>query len=132
MATIKKFIISFSPFLAFFFAPINHLLIATGILVFCDMITGAKAAQKKGETIHSKKLGRTISKTIFYFMAIILSRVMELVYFPSIPLATITSGYIALVEFKSNIENISVITGTDIWKVLIDKIHASKDAKKGS
>lgn len=126
MAIIKKYILSFLPYLAFFFAPIQHLLIATGILVFADMITGAKAAKKRGEVIHSKKMTRTISKTIFYFIAIILSRIMELVYFPDMPLATITAGYIAIMEFKSNMENISEITGIDIWKAIVDKIHARK------
>jgi hypothetical protein len=48
---------------------------------------------------------------------------MEIVFFPQIPIANITSGYIAFVEFKSNIENISSITGLDIWKALIDKIQ---------
>jgi len=110
-------------YLIFFFSPIVAILIATGVLVFTDLFTGVFAANKRGEKIDSKKMARSISKIIFYFTAIILSRMMETVFFPSIPIASITSGYIALIEFKSNIENISSITGLDIWKALIDKIQ---------
>jgi len=114
------------PYLVFFFSPILPVLIATGILVFMDLVTGTAAAKARGEQIRSKKMIRTISKMIFYFIAIILSKIMECVFFPVIPLATITAGYIALMEFKSNIENISSITGINIWKVLINKIHQQK------
>ena len=113
----------FIAYLIFFFSPIIAILIATGVLVFTDLFTGIFAANKRGEVIDSKKMARSISKIIFYFTAIILSRMMEIVFFPQIPIANITSGYIAFVEFKSNIENISSITGLDIWKALIDKIQ---------
>jgi phage-related holin len=110
-------------YLIFFFSPIVAILIATGVLVFTDLFTGVFAAARRGEKVDSKKMARSVSKIIFYFTAIILSRMMETVFFPSIPIASITSGYIALIEFKSNIENISSITGLDIWKALIDKIQ---------
>lgn len=110
-------------YLIFFFSPIAVILVATGVLVFTDLFTGINAAKKRMELIDSKKMARSISKIIFYFTAIILSRMMEIVFFPQIPIASITSGYIALIEFKSNMENISAITGLDIWKALIDRIQ---------
>ena len=118
-----KYFAMFIAYLILFFSPIIAILIATGVLVFTDLFTGIFAANKRGEVIDSKKMARSISKIIFYFTAIILSRMMEIVFFPQIPIANITSGYIAFVEFKSNIENISSITGLDIWKALIDKIQ---------
>lgn len=122
----KKYLLLAIPYLTFFFSPIAIILFTTGALVFADLFTGVFAARKRGEEIHSKKMARSISKIIFYFLAIILSRLMELAFFPQIPIANITAGYIALIEFKSNIENIGVITGIDLWKALINKIHKQK------
>jgi phage-related holin len=123
---IKSKLLLLVPYLAFFFSPIALILFTTGFLVATDLFTGIFAAKKRGENIDSKKMARSISKIIFYFVAIILSRLMEIAFFPQIPIANITAGYIALVEFKSNIENISTITGLDIWKALINKIHNQK------
>lgn len=129
----SKYIGILFTYLIFFFSPIAAILIATGVLVFTDLFTGVFAARKRGEKIDSKNMSRSISKIIFYFTAIILSRMVEIVFFPSIPVASITSGYIALIEFKSNMENISSITGLDIWKVLIDKIQNFRnDDNRGS
>ena len=110
------------PYVVFFFAPISAALIGIGVLIFADVITGVKAASKRGESIHSRKLSVTVNKMIFYAIAIILARVMEVSFIPWLPIAQLTAGYIAVVEFKSNIENIGEITNTDIWKHLKGKL----------
>ena len=122
----KNFFALLIPYLLFFFSPIVMILFTTGVLVFTDMITGIFAAKKRGEITDSKKMARSISKIIFYFIAILLSRIMEITFIHWLPLANITAGYIALVEFKSNFENIHTITGLNIWKVLINKINNQK------
>ena len=111
------------PYIVFFFAPITAALAGLGVLIFADVITGCKAAKVRGEEIQSNRMARTVSKIIFYSIAIILSRVMEVVFIDFIPVAQIQAGYIAIVEFKSNIENIGSITGVDIWKHLMKKIE---------
>jgi phage-related holin len=123
----KHYIPTLIAYLTFFFSPIALILFTTGVLVFTDLITGVYAAKSKGEIIHSKKMARSIGKIIFYFIAIILSRLMEVTFFPVIPIANITAGYIALIEFKSNIENVGTITGIDLWKAIIDKINVIKN-----
>lgn len=110
------------PFVVFFFTPINAALVGIGVLLFADVLTGMKAASKRGDRIHSRKLSTTINKMIFYGIAIILSRVMEVAFIDWLPIAQLTAGYIALVEFKSNLENIAEITGVDIWVFLKDKL----------
>lgn len=102
------------------------MLVAVGILVLADSYTGLRAARKRKERIHSRGLSRAVGKVSLYLLGIILSRMMELIFFPSIPLSSIVAGYIGVVEFKSNMENISEATGIDIWKALIDKISAKK------
>ena len=111
------------PYLVFFFAPITAAMFGLAVLIFADVITGCKAAKVRGEEIRSNRLARTVSKIIFYSIAIILSRVMEVSFMDWMPVAKLTAGYIAIVEFKSNMENIATITGVDIWKHLMTKIE---------
>jgi phage-related holin len=111
------------PYLVFFFAPITAAMVGLAVLIFADVITGCKAAKVRGEEIRSNRLARTVSKIIFYSIAIILSRVMEVSFMDWMPVAKLTAGYIAIVEFKSNMENIATITGVDIWKHLMTKIE---------
>lgn len=106
------------PYVFFFFAPITWSIVGIGVLVFADLFTGIRAAKKRGERIHSKGMSRTVAKMLYYTIAIVLSRVMELVFIPWLPIAQLTSGYIAIVEFKSNMENISQVTGVDVWNHL--------------
>ena len=111
------------PYIVFFFAPITAAIIGLGVLILADVVTGCKAAQMRGEEIRSNRMARTISKIIFYSIAIILSRVMEVAFMDWMPVAQITAGYIAIVEFKSNMENIGSITGVDVWKHIMTKIE---------
>ena len=111
------------PYIVLFFAPITAAIIGLAVLIFFDVITGCRAAQLRGEEIRSNRLARTVSKIIFYSIAIILSRVMEVSFMDWMPVAKLTAGYIAIVEFKSNMENIASITGVDVWKHLITKIE---------
>jgi DNA integrity scanning protein DisA with diadenylate cyclase activity len=110
------------PYVVFFFAPIWAALVGIGVLIFADVLTGTKAAHKRGERIHSRKMSTTINKMIFYAIAILLARVMEVSFINWLPIAQLTAGYIAVVEFKSNMENIAEITGVDIWNHLKDKL----------
>lgn len=113
------------PYLVFFFAPITWSIIAIGVLVFADVFTGIRAAKKRGERIHSRGMSRTVGKMLYYTIAIVLSRVMEIGFIDWLPIAQLTSGYIALVEFKSNMENIATVTGVDVWNHLKDKFEST-------
>jgi len=110
-----------SGFALSFFEPIWPYLLVMITLVFCDVITGVRAAKKRGEVIKSKSLRATVLKITYYFMAVFLSRGFELVYFQGtwvenfIPLSYMVAGFISAIEFQSNIENIGDITGIDIW-----------------
>ena len=113
------------PYVVFFFAPITWSIVAIGVLVFTDVFTGIRAAKNRGERIHSKGMSRTIGKMLYYSIAIVLSRVMEVAFIDWLPVAQLTSGYIAVVEFKSNMENISAVTGIDVWNHLKDKFEGT-------
>jgi len=114
------------PFLIAFFTPITSMLIGVGIFAMADTFTGMWAAKKRGDKIHSRAMGRTITKIIMYSIAIILAHVLQVIFMSWMPIANITAGYIALVEFRSNMENIGEITNIDIWNYLKDKIEIFK------
>ena len=88
----KAVLASVLTYLVMFFAPIAEVLVLCGILVLCDLYTGVKAAKSRKEAITSDGFKRTVAKVTLYFIAILLSRGMEVVYFPNIPIASITSG----------------------------------------
>lgn len=100
--------------------PVEQFVVATFILVIADFCTGIIASRVvRKEPLNSRKFGRTVLKMVLYTTAILLSRVMDTVYFIpkgiSFDLVWVASGFISLTEFKSNMENISTVTGIDIW-----------------
>ena len=109
-----------------FVVPLIPFLLMIFALVALDFFTGVRAAKARKEAITSGGMKRTIEKTSLYFAAILLSEGMVQVFFPSLPVTYIVATYIALTEFKSNIENIGTATGTDIWKSILSKIGLFK------
>ncbi len=105
--------------------PAVPIIIFTGVLIFSDTATGIWAAVKRKEKITSRALGRTATKIVLYSAVILLTFGFE-VFFPALQyvhMGQIASGYICLVELKSIYENVSSITGLDIWSHLVGKIE---------
>lgn len=111
-------------------APIKTVIICVGVLVMADMITGVWAAYKKGESIKSAGLRRTVSKFVIYQIAIITGFIVEkYLVGDSIPITKVLGGMIGLVELKSILENANVITGTDLFRLLIERLGSQNDLK---
>ena len=111
------------------FAPIKALLLSCGGLIVADMITGMIAAKKRKEEIRSAEMRRSITKMVVYQVAIMSAFVLETYMLEGLlPVSKIVSGVIGMVEFKSILENVSVIAGEDIVKMVMDKL-GSKNAK---
>jgi Na+/alanine symporter len=117
MLTIKTLLVALVSWLLSFIMPVMPFLVFTTILVFADLHTGIKAAEFRKEEIRSHGLRRTISKIVLYFIAILLSEGMKMVFhFPSwADVSFLIAGLIAVTEFKSNLENISEYTQKDYW-----------------
>lgn len=110
-------------------APIKTLLLACGALIVADMVTGMMAARKRKEPINSAEMRRSLSKMVVYQIAIISGFVLEKYMLDGLlPVSKVVSGVIGMVEFKSILENASVIAGQDILQLVIDKL-GSKNAK---
>lgn len=107
-------------FLAFI-APIQWLMIGVGALIILDTITGVFKAYKKNIPISSRRFGHIISKMLLYQVAIISAYLVELMIGHSefLPIARIVTVGIGLTELKSILENLSLVTGTNIWSFLL-------------
>lgn len=109
-----------------FFLPIGHYMGFTIILILVDFATGIAAARHRGETLRSRGFARSILKIGLYCGTIIISHGMDKVFFApqglSFGLVWIVAGLIGLSEFKSNLENVAVVTGLDIWAAIADRI----------
>jgi phage-related holin len=115
--------------LSAFFLPIYPAMIAVGILITIDTLTGILASNKKGEKIQSRRLGRVLVKMLLYNLLIISAHLCE-VYLVDIPFVKITLAFLAITEFLSIGENFTVITGKDfiqyIKSWLMEKLNAVK------
>lgn len=103
--------------------PIHNFLLTIYILLAFDLITGITKAYKTNVTITSKRLRDSVLKFIFYSIATFISYQVDItILFDSLILTKLVGGYIMLIEFQSNIENISEITGVNLWMLIKDKV----------
>ena len=112
-------------------APIKMILIAVGLLVFIDLITGIWAARRRGETLRSSAMRRTISKMLIYQLTVISGFLLETYLLDGlVPVSKLVGGVIGMVEFKSILENASSIAGEDIVNLVMNKLGSDNDPKK--
>jgi phage-related holin len=107
--------------IAAFLAPIATVIFAVLFLIFVDLITGILASIKEKQNITSSAMSRTIAKTFVYCTTIIVTYVTHkylLVGF-DFPVESIVSGFIALTEMKSILENMNRISNHSVLKDLI-------------
>lgn len=110
----------FSTILLAFFAPINTVLVAMGVLIAIDFLTGLWASCKLAnkpfwKVIKSSGLRRTAIKGTSYFLTIIVSHILETYFMSWLPAVAIAAGYLAITEVASNFENLAVITGNNVF-----------------
>ena len=110
------------------FAPIQTMLLSTGALVICDLITGVMAARKAGQPITSKGIKRTVVKLLVYDLAILLAHITE-VYLTqhSIPVLNVVTSIIGITELKSCLENLQKISGSGVVTLILDRISSAKN-----
>lgn len=112
-------------------APIKTLIISCVVIIVADMVTGIMAAKKRGEQIQSAEMRRSLSKLVVYQVAIISAFVLETYMLEGLlPVTKVVGGVIGMVEFKSILENVSVIAGKDIVKMVLDKLGSKNAGKK--
>ena len=98
-------------------------MITVGILIVADLITGVIAARKRNEKISSARLRDSISKCLIYQTAIITGfLVQNYIMDDVIPIVKIVGSAISMVELTSLYENLNTISGTNIFKEIIDRL----------
>lgn len=121
-------------YLISFFTPLTWWLVAVGLFVGVDFITGILKSKKQGEEIKSKKMFTTVTKFIAYGLGIIVAHSLSLLFFPDFPAVKLIAGFVAFIEVKSLDENIKGITGFslfgDILKMLNPK-NKNNDSNPG-
>lgn len=112
-------------------APIKAIIISVGILILADLATGIWAAHKRGESISSAAMRRTVSKMLIYQTCVITGFLVEHYMIGGIlPVSKLVAGVIGMVEFKSILENANSILGQDLFKVVIQKLGSDNDRPK--
>lgn len=117
-------------YVAAFLLPVVNFIVIIGALVFADLITGVRAAKHRGEYDNAKAsegFRRSVDKMVMYLTAILLARGVVVAFnipVEYLPLTYIMALYIAIVELKSNLENVAQVTGIDLWLVIADKLKA--------
>ena len=112
-------------------APIHSVLVATGVLIFADLVVGIWAAKKKKRKITSAGIRRTVVKVLVYQIAIITGFVLEAWLLSDlIPVSKIVAGTVGLVEVKSIFENLNIINGKPVLKGIVDRLKSANDAEK--
>lgn len=126
----KKYLEPLAISLLAIFAPIKAVLLAVFVLIILDMITGMMAAYKRKEKITSAQMRRSISKAVVYEIAICAAFITEK-YILEVDFSAvkIIATVIGLTELKSLLENTNSITGTDVFKALIDKLGSTNQSQ---
>ena len=111
-----------------YFAPVKEIVHVMLIFIVIDFISGVWAARKRKETLESRKFRKTLTKFLWYTVALILSFMMENTFNLSWSnLSGIIGGFICFIELKSIFENITHITGEPIFMKILGIIR-----KRGS
>lgn len=132
--TLSSLISNFLLFLIAFLVPINAILIATGVLVFFDFVTGCWKSLSIGGwrnrdgnlTLNSRAMSHTITKSTLYVIAILSFHLTEIYLVPEFPLTRIIAGFIGVTELKSISENIGIILKVSLWTYVKDLIYRKK------
>jgi len=103
-------------------APIAAIMLTIAFLIVVDFITGAYASYKNKTPISSERIAHTISKFFIYNLVVLSAFLLEKYIVEEIPFQRIITGFIAIAEIKSILENFNKIYGINPFKVLVKLI----------
>jgi len=106
-----------------FITPLYPLFILCGSLVLADTLAAIyKTVKSKGwAAFSSRKLSVTLSKTIFYLVAILLAEGVRVAFEIEIPLPKLVVGIITTVELKSLDEHFKDLYGFSLFSKMLEK-----------
>lgn len=104
--------------LGIFLLPILPAMIAVGILIGIDTVTGIISARKQGKQITSKRFGSVLTKMLVYQLLIISAHLVQTYLFEQLPMVNITLAFLGMTEFLSISENFQGATGKNFLKFI--------------
>lgn len=108
------------------FAPVGPVLATILALVVVDLITGLVVSRKAGIPVTSEGLKKSVLKLSLYLIAALLAFLVgNYLTGPLVPVLNIVSGLIGITELKSVLENLDLISGGSLMKVIISAIQKS-------
>lgn len=111
--------------------PLREIAVAVLVLVLIDTVLGVWAASRAGEAITSGKLKRIISKLLLYYCAIIVGYIAGTYLVDNmLPIEKMITTLIGVVEVKSVLENLDIISGGDFFKSVLNKLDKSNEEDK--
>lgn len=113
-----------------FIAPIHLLMFAVFFVIMVDLLTGVWAAKHGGKAITSRGLRKTIVKIFLYNLAVLTGWLIEMSVTDLLPIVKLIGAAITFTELFSVLENIQRISGTNIFKKLIDKLGDQVNSDK--
>lgn len=108
-----------------YFAPTKSVILTTTALVFIDLVFGLMASHKQNIPITSNGLKTTVVKLLVYTAAILLSYVVQQqLTGDDYPVMKWVSAMVGLVELKSILENLDIVSGGGLLSQIIAKINS--------
>lgn len=135
MNYLRHFLMSLLAFLM----PIKGIIIAVGLAILADTITGIIKARKTKEEITSRKLSNIVSKMVLYQSAVILFFIIEKFILADILMMFINIEFLATklvaltlisIELKSVNENVKATTGLSLWERFKTMLNRVKEVKQ--
>lgn len=121
----KNWIVAATIALQAVFEPAKSMLLTVLVLIVVDLVSGILAARKRGESIRSAGIGRTVVKLLIYEVSIALAFLTETYLTgPEIPCAKVVASLIGTTELLSVLENLNTLSNGDLLKSIIDKISS--------
>lgn len=109
------------------FAPIQAVLMTVFTLILADLATGILAARKQHKPITSAGIKRTVGKVLLYEVALCLSFLVQQYLTGALfPASKVVSALIGLTELKSILENLDIISGSSMFKVVLARVTQSQ------
>ena len=139
MSSIKTKLCGLASIVLAFFMPIYGLLLAVGLVIVADTITGVYKAKKLKQKITSRRLSEIVSKMFLYQGVVVLFFFIDrfilgefIQMFIEIPLflTKVVSALLCFIEVKSIDENFEAITGQSLWSKLKDLLARTKELKE--
>lgn len=125
---IKTFFSTILAFFIGFFSPIQVILYVTLFSTLIDFSVGLYKSMMIDKSKWKKeKAFKTVARLVGFFIAISVSRVMELYVTPGIPLTQAVTTIINIILYRSLLINLGVITDTDLWNNVKQLFHKKKD-----